>query len=121
MFFLYNERIGSATAIKNCYGVPANEEYRHGKILRQFTSLFENLFDHVCYLGPTRVNPRRFYQWEGGHPEHSGQWRNQTIDALLSARVRNLRTSHEEEEVPIEQRISVLAAKDGSGTFAFRD
>lgn len=104
--FLNNERIGSATKIKNCYGVPISEESRFGKILKQFSTLFEKLFDHVYYLGPTRVNPRRFYQWEGGHPEHSGQWGDKTIDALLSARVRNLKTSHEAEEIPIEQRIS---------------
>ena len=103
---LNHERIGLATEIKNCYGVPASEESRLGETLRQFSSLFEKLFDHVYYLGPTRANPRRFYQWEGGHPEHSGQWGDKTIDALLSARVRNLKTAHETEEVPIEQRIS---------------
>ncbi len=104
--FLNNERIGSATEIKNCYGFPASEESGVGIYLKQFSSLFHKLFDLVYYLGPTRVNPRRFYQWEGGHPEHSGQWGNKTIDALLSARVRNLKTSHEAKEVSIEQSIS---------------
>ena len=104
--FLGRERIGEAKEIKNCYGVPASEESRFGKILKQFSSLFEKLFDDVYYLGPTRVNPRRLYNWEGRHPGHAGQWGDKTIDALLSARVRNLKTSHEEEDVPIEQRIS---------------
>ena len=103
---LNHERIGLATEIKNCYGVPASEESRLGETLRQFSSLFEKLFAHVYYLGPTRVNPHRHYNWEGGHPGHSGQWGDKTIDTLLSARVRNLKTAHETEEVPIEQRIS---------------
>ena len=104
--YLNNERIGSVTDIKNCYGVLMFEGSRFWNILKQFSFLFEKLFEHIYYLGPTRVNPRRFYQWEGGHPEHIKQWGDQTIDALLSARVRNLKTSHEVEEVPIEQRIS---------------
>lgn len=110
--FLNNERIGSATEIKNCYGVPESDEYgvlesdRLWRILKRFSSFFEKLFDDVYYLGPTRVHPQRLYQWEGRHPEHSGQWGNETIDALLSARVRNMKTSHEAEEVPIEKRIS---------------
>ncbi len=104
--FLNGEKIEAAKEIKNCYGVPANEESGLGKILKRFSSLFEKLFEHVYYLGPTRVDPQRFYQWIGGHPEHSGQWGNQAIDALLSARVRNLETSHDKEDFPIEQRIS---------------
>ena len=111
--FLGRERIGAAKEIKNCYGVPAYEENRFGKILKQFSSLFEKLFDDVYYLGPTRVNPRRLYNWEGRHPGHAGQWGSQTIDALLSARVRNLKTSHEKEDVPIEQSISDWLQKMG--------
>ncbi|MDE0484254.1 MAG: DUF3696 domain-containing protein [Candidatus Poribacteria bacterium] len=104
--YLNNSVIGNITEIKNCYGVPASEESGLGKILQQFSSLFGKLFDHVYYLGPTRVNSQRLYQWEGRHPGHAGQWGNQTIDALLSARVRNLKTSHEKEGIPIEQSIS---------------
>ena len=76
--FLNGEPIGSATGIKNCYGVPESDEYgvlesvenRLWKILKQFSSLFEKLFDDVYYLGPTRVNPRRIYQW-GGRPSRT--------------------------------------------------
>ena len=92
--------------IQNYYGLPSSKTAEVPKGLTIFISALEELFSHVFYLGPTRVNPRRFYQWEGGHPEHSGQWGDKTIDALLSARVLNLKTSHEAEEVPIEQRIS---------------
>ena len=99
--------------IKNCYGIPILEDESDNKItwhqnlLRQFSCAFETLFSCVYYLGPTRVNSRRFYNWEGRHPMHTGPWGNEVIDALLSARVRNLKTTvYETEETPIEQRIS---------------
>ena len=109
--FINGTQLGYAD-VKNCYGTPVpREEARSAhvwdqKFLKQTSLLFEKLFSHVYYLGPARVNPRRSYTWEGGHPEHPGQWGNQAIDALLSARARNLKTSHEAEEVPIEQRVS---------------
>ncbi len=67
---------------------------------------FEKLFSHLYYLGPTRIHTQRRYQWEGRHPGNLGHWGYETINALLSARVRNLKTPHEIEGVPIEQRIS---------------
>ena len=91
-------------AAMNCYGGPHHGQ-RH-RLLRSLSFAFEKLFSHVYYLGPMQVDPRRDYNWEGRHPGHSGQWGDKTIDALLSARVRNLKTLHEAEEVPIEQRIS---------------
>ena len=96
-------------AIKDCYGTPWPEYLGiswEPNFLKQISLLFEDLFSHVHYLGPTRVNPLRSYTWEGSHPEHPGQWGDRAIDALLSARARNLKTLHEAEEVPIEQRIS---------------
>ena len=104
--FFNGERVVGARNIKNCYGVSMSEESELGQLLKQLSSSFEKLFDDVYYLGPTRVNPRRDYNWEGKHPVHSGQWGNGTIDVLLSARVRKLTTLHEEKEVAIEQRIS---------------
>ena len=92
--------------IKSFYGVPSSGIVTFVKIVREFSSAFEKLFLHVYYLGPTRVDPRRRYNWEGRHPVHIRQWGDQTIDALLSARVRKLKTLHEEEEVPIEERVS---------------
>lgn len=92
--------------LKNCYGVLSSGPTEFVKFLRKFSSAFEEMFSHVYYLGPTRVDSQRLYVWNGGHPEHLGQWGNQAIDALLSARVRNLKTSHEAEEIPIEQRVS---------------
>ena len=72
---------------------------------------FKDFFSYVYYLGPTRVDPQRHYSWSGTHPVHPGQWGNQAIVALLSARVRNLKTLHETEAVPIEQRISYWLQK----------
>ena len=106
--FLNGTQMGSAY-VQNCYGKPRmrNTVIRWNReLLRQTSLIFENLFLHVHYLGPTRVNPLRSYTWEGSHPEHPGQWGDRAIDALLSARARNLKTLHEAEEVPIEQRVS---------------
>ena len=94
------QRIG----IINCYGGP-HQHQPHG-LLRPLSFAFEKLFSDVYYLGPTRVDPQRRYNWPGGHPQHIRQWGNQTIDALLSARVRKLKTLHQQEEVPIEDRVS---------------
>ena len=89
--------------IKKCYrasGAISDE------LLGPLSSAFEKLFAHVYYLGPTRVDPRRRYSWSGSHPGHIRQWGNQTIAALLSARVRKLKTLHKAEELPIEERVS---------------
>ena len=71
-----------------------------------FASEFKRLFSRVYYLCPMRVDPLRRYNWQGGHPQHIRQWGDQTIEALLSARVRKLKTLHGTEEVPIEDKIS---------------
>ena len=90
---------------RKIYGLPHNS-HASSALITQFASEFKRLFAHVYYLGPTRVEPQRYYQWGGSHPQHIRQWGNQTIDALLSARVRKLKTLHKEEEVPIEDRVS---------------
>lgn len=99
------EQVIKGNFSRRIYGQPYSSKSSDDPII-QFSSEFKRLFSHLYYLGPTRVDPRRLYIWNGEHPEHPGQWGNQTIDALLSARVRSLKTSHEEEEVPIEQRVS---------------
>lgn len=99
----YGNRAVASGTLKNCYSL---SEIGFNSMLTQFSLAFEDLFSHVYYLGPTRVEPQRYYQWGGGHPQHIRRWGNQTIDALLSARVRKLKTLHKEEEVPIEDRVS---------------
>ena len=89
--------------INNCYGGPASKA---DDVLRPLSSAFENLFSHVYYLGPTRVHPQRHYHWEGKHPKEVDLWGNKAIDALLSARMRQLKTSNKETGVSIEEKIS---------------
>ena len=88
--------------IKNSYGVSPDKD----RTLDGFTTAFEVLFSHLYYLGPTRVEPQRHYHWEGEQPEGIGQWGQNAIDALLSARIDRLTTPSENGDVPIEERIS---------------
>ena len=105
--FLQNQPRNRYTLeLKNCYGEVSSGSTKVAESLREFSSAFEELFFHVYYLGPARVHSKRRYQWKGGHPGHIRQWGDQTIDALLSARVRKLKTLHEETEIPIEERVS---------------
>ena len=96
-------QIHTSSREKNCYG---GSWPKGNTIVTLFSNAFEDLFSQVYYLGPTRVDPRRRYSWNGEHPEHIKQWGSQTIGALLSARVRKLKTSHDEGEVPIDDKIS---------------
>lgn len=91
---------------QNCYGLPSSENSDVPEVLTGFTSVFEELFSHVYYLGPVRVHPKRYYHWEGDHPEDIGRWGDKVIDALLSARVDKRTIQREEKEIPIEDRIS---------------
>ena len=72
----------------------------------KFASEFQKLFKHTHYLGPTRVHPQRLYPWETTHPKEIDLWGNKAVDALLSARVRQLTTVHNGKNIPIEERIS---------------
>ena len=92
--------------LENCYGILSSGTTESEKFLRKFSSAFEELFSHVYYLGPTRVHPKRLYHWEGTHPREIDLWGNKAVDALLSARVRQLKTSSKEDGVLIEERIS---------------
>ncbi len=75
-------------------------------LFEPFTSAFEHQFSQVYYLGPTRIMPQRRYHWEGEQPEGIGQSGDETVDALLSARIDRLTTRGENGDVPIEERIS---------------
>ena len=92
----------------NCYGVPTSSST---DVLLPLTSAFERQFSHLYYLGPTRVTPQRCYHWEGDQPEAIGQSGDETIDALLSARVDRLTTPGKNGDVPIEERISAWLRK----------
>jgi len=92
--------------IQNCYGLPSSENSDIPEVLIEFSSAFENLFAHVYYLGPTRAHPQRYYHWERTHPKEIDMWGDKAIDALLSASVRQLTTTHNGKGVPIEEQIS---------------
>ena len=104
-----NNRDLGTINIQNCYGLPPQSSINFSgptDILPQFSSLFEGLFLHVYYLGPTRVHPKRLYHWEGTHPKEINLWGDKAIDALLSAGVRKMKSSTKENGVLIEERIS---------------
>ena len=101
---LYYGDVGSNHLnIKTCYGSPTMNS---ADILDPLPSAFEELFSHVYYLGPTRVHPQRLYHWEKTHPKEIDLWGNKAVDALLSARVRQLTTAYNGKKVSIEERIS---------------
>ena len=102
------ESVGGSSTIKNCCGSP---EWRSSEVLGPLTAAFEDRFSRVYYLGPTRVHPQRHYHWNGKHPLEMGLFGDKAIDALLSARVRNLKTSHNGNGVPIESRVSAWLQK----------
>ena len=89
--------------IENCYGAPKSGSDR---VLSPLSSAFEDLFDHVYPLGPTRVQPKRSYHWEGTDPDSVGQTGEDMIASLLNARVDQRTTPYEGKDVPIEKRIS---------------
>ena len=99
----FNDRREGSASISSFYRLSGSTM---NDLLSHLSSSFYKLFTIVYYLGPARVNPQRYYSWGGGHPKHIMQWGDQTIDALLSARVRKLKTLHGAEKVPIEDKIT---------------
>ncbi|MYB93140.1 DUF3696 domain-containing protein [Candidatus Poribacteria bacterium] len=75
-------------------------------LLKHLSSSFENLFDHIYSLGPTRVQPKRSYHWNDKDPADVGLWGDKVIDALLCAHMRRVKISKKGEEATIEDRIS---------------
>ena len=116
--FYQNKRL-FAGSYKNCYSIKETTNAFPGSndFLDLLSAKFEELFSHVYYLGPTRVHPKRCYQWDGIHPKDLNLWGDETIDALLSARVRQLKTSNKESGVPIENRISEWLQRMGFAHF----
>ena len=99
----YGNRRANTISKTNCYGHRTKETDR---FLSPLSSVFEELFANVYYLGPTRVHPKRHYHWERTHPKEIDLWGNKAVAALLSARVRQLTTAYNGKKVSIEERIS---------------
>ena len=109
--FINGTLLGGAE-VQSCYGAPMPIKWRgpgiewERKFLKQISLVFERLFAHVYYLGPTRVQPKRIYHWEGTHPDSVGQTGESMIASLLNARVDQRTTPYGGQNVPIEERIS---------------
>ena len=99
------ERVVKGYFSKKICGEPYPSQWLNDPIV-PISSKFKELFHSTYYLGPTRVHPKRLYRWEKTHPKEIDLWGNEAVDALLSARVRQLTTAHNGESVSIEKRIS---------------
>ena len=108
--FLNGQHLGYAH-VENCYGVPwwtgRPRIDWNWKFLRQFSSIFEELFSDLYYLASTRAEPRRQTRWEGEHPIDVGKRGHDVISALLSARVK--RRGQNEERISAWLREMKLA------------
>lgn len=99
----YGNRRKGHVSVTKCYGPPKDG---YADLLRPLSSAFENLFDHIYPLGPTRVQPKRSYHWNDKDPTDVGLWGDKVIDALLCAHMRRVKISKKEKEATIEDRIS---------------
>ena len=84
------ELMFSPGSLFRCYGVRDRSPGNPKLPFWQFEEAFEELFSHICYLGPRREYPRPFYTWEGDHPEGVGQHGREMVSALFSARMQLL-------------------------------
>ena len=84
------ERVFLSGPLFRCYGVRSKSPSNPKRYLWRFEEAFEELFSHICYLGPRREYPRPFYTWEGDHPEGVGQHGRDMVSALFSARIQLL-------------------------------
>ena len=106
----YGNRQKGHVSVTKCYGPPKDG---YVDLLRPLSSAFENLFDHVYPLGPTRVQPKRTYHWDDKDPTDVGLWGDKVVDALLCAHMRRVKISKKGKEATIEDRISEWLQKMG--------
>lgn len=67
----------------------AKTYYQNADFLSFFESEYESMMDQIYYLGPLREYPKREYQWSGARPFDVGYRGERTIDAILSATIRD--------------------------------
>jgi predicted ATPase len=74
------------------YGFPEETiaYYQNADLVSDLTLSFEHLLQKIHYLGPLREHPHRSYIWSGEIPEHVGWKGERTIDAILSAKDRQI-------------------------------
>ncbi len=70
------------------YGFPEEVRlyYQNAGWLFDLQVQFENLWDHIFYLGPLREYPHRQYIWSGVAPKDVGPRGERCIEALLASR-----------------------------------
>jgi predicted ATPase len=67
----------------------AKTYYQNADFLSQFEAEFESAMDNIYYLGPLRDHPKRSYQWTGTSPTDVGMRGEFTVNAILSATLKN--------------------------------
>lgn len=75
-----------------CYGFPDEvvNYYQNADVVRALNLGFEQLFQHLFYLGPLRERFSRQYTWTGEVPEHVGWKGEMAIPAILAATERTI-------------------------------
>jgi hypothetical protein len=72
------------------YGFPDRvfADYQNATFLAELQLVFEEMFEHVYYLGPLRDSPKRHYTWAGSEPADMGRRGERAVDAMLASRQR---------------------------------
>jgi predicted ATPase len=90
------------------YGFPEQiaAYYQNADFVQDFSLQMERLLRSVSYLGPLRSKGERLYYWTGGEPESVGYSGENTISALLAAKVRQLNAGKNKRKRPFQQFIA---------------
>jgi predicted ATPase len=95
--------------------------------LADLQTSFETALSDISYLGPLRDYPKRFYSWSGAAPSNVGKQGENTISALLAARVGGNKVGNISLENYIAEKLKELGLIDsfrivelGGGTNVFR-
>ena len=73
------------------------------RLLNLFELSFEHVLSEIVYLGPLRDYPKRTYSWSGAAPSNVGKQGENTIAALLAARVGGNKVG----DTPLEEYIAL--------------
>ncbi|MEW1640511.1 DUF3696 domain-containing protein [Streptomyces sp. NPDC091219] len=72
-----------------CYAFPDQgiSYYSNADFLADLAFQFDELMSGISYVGPLREHPQRTYAWRGANPTSVGPKGEQTIEAILAARL----------------------------------
>ncbi len=91
------------------YGFPdqVNAYFQNAGFLPDLVLAFEELFQHVYYLGPLREYPRRSYSWSGQQPQDVGRRGELAVPALLaSGSSKTIQRGKGHKRQSLEQRVA---------------